>query len=180
MPEELGLAADAARAREALLTRRFGVASIADRAVPASVLRAYQSAMRSRARLDVIAAEIECAVANQRVLALNTPAGALSFSRFLHGKTLDIKEVVAEAVADCTSNAVALRSLRPSYTAASASVFAAFGCPLTAGGFVPRGPITWCIQPGGASGKWRCSVLYPDRVVRSYWSLTDDSGGSLP
>lgn len=177
MPEEVGLAADAARAREALLTRRFGVTSTADRAVPAPVMRAYQSVMRGRGRLDVIAAEIEGAVANQQALALNTPAGALSFSMFLHGKTQDIKRVVAEAVADSASNAAALRSLRPSYTAAPPS---AFGSPLMAGGFVPRGPITWCIQPGGASGKWRCSVLYPDRVVRSYWSLTDDSGGSLP
>ena len=136
--------------------------------------------MRGRGRLDVIAAEIECAVANQQALALNTPAGALSFSRFLHGKTQDIRQVVAEALADSTSNAAVLRSLRPSYATVSTSVFSAFGSPLMAGGFLPRGPITWCVQPGGASGKWRCSVLYPDLVVRSYWSLTDDSGGSLP
>lgn len=177
MPEEVGLAADAARARERSLTRRFDVASIADRAVPAPVMRAYQSAMGGRGRLDVIAAEIECAVADQQALALNTPAGARSFSMFLHGKTQDIKQVVAEAVADSASNAAVLRSLRSSYATVSAS---AFGSPLMAGGFVPRGPITWCIKPGGASGKWRCSVLYPDLVVRSYWSLTDDSGGSLP
>jgi Domain of unknown function (DUF4226) len=179
MPEEVGLAADAARAREGSLNQRFGVASIADRAVPAPVMRAYQSAMRGRRRLDVIAGEIECAVANQQALALNTPAGALNFSRFLRGKTQDIKQVVAEAVADSTSSAAVLRSLRPSYSATAPSA-TAFGSPLLGGGLVPRGPITWCIQPGGTSGKWRCSVLYPDRVVRSYWSLTDDSGGSLP
>lgn len=173
MPEEVGLAADAARARERSLTRRFDVASIADRAVPAPLLRAYQSAMRGRGRLDVIAAEIERAVANQQSLALHTPAGARSFSMFLNGKAQDIQQVVAEAVADSTSNAAVLRSLRSSYATA-------FGSPLLGGGFVPRGPVTWCIRPGGASGKWRCSVLYPDLVVRSYWSLTDDSGGSLP
>jgi len=180
MPEEVGLAADAARAREGSLTRRFDVASTADRAVPAPVMRAYQSAMRGRGRLDVIAAEIECAVANQQALALNTPAGARSFSRFLHAKTHDIKQVVAETVADSTSNAAVLRSLRPSYATVSASDLSALGSPLLGGGLAPRGPITWCVQPGGVSGKWRCSVLYPDRVVSSYWSLTDDSGGSLP
>jgi hypothetical protein len=177
MPEEVGLAADAARAREALLTRRFGVASIADRAVPAPVLRAYQSAMHGRGQLDVIAAEIESAVANQQALALNTPAGARSFSRFLREKTRDIKQLVADAAAGSTSAATVLRSLRPSYATASAS---AFESPLMAGGFVPRGPITWCIQPGGTSGSWRCSVLYPDRRVERYWSSTDNSGGSLP
>lgn len=175
MPEEVGLAADAARAREGSLTRRFDVAAIADRAVPAPVMHAYQSAMRGRGRLEVIAAEIDRAVANQQALSLNTPAGARSFSMFLHGKTQDIKQVIAEAVADSASHAATLRSLRSSYATVSA-----FGSPLMAGGFAPRGPITWCIRPGGASGKWRCSVLYPNLRVRSYWSLTDDSGGSLP
>lgn len=47
-------------------------------------------------------------------------------------------------------------------------------------GPLPDGPITWCIQPGGASGRWYCSVLYPNRRVATYWSDTDDSGGSLP
>jgi hypothetical protein len=32
----------------------------------------------------------------------------------------------------------------------------------------------------GAAGKYRCSVLYPGGKVEVYWSLTDDSGGSLP
>jgi hypothetical protein len=45
---------------------------------------------------------------------------------------------------------------------------------------LPSGPITWCLRPGGTSGKFRCSVLYPDGSVSGYWSFTDDSGGSLP
>lgn len=44
----------------------------------------------------------------------------------------------------------------------------------------PTGPIVWCLQPGGTSGKFRCSVLHPNGSVEVYWSLTDDSGGSLP
>jgi hypothetical protein len=45
---------------------------------------------------------------------------------------------------------------------------------------LPSGPIVWCLRPGGTAGKFRCSVLYPDGRVASYWSFTDDSGGSLP
>ena len=44
----------------------------------------------------------------------------------------------------------------------------------------PTGPIIWCLQPGGTYGKWRCSVLYPDLSTATYWSFTDDTGGSLP
>jgi hypothetical protein len=44
----------------------------------------------------------------------------------------------------------------------------------------PSGPITWCFRPGGTSGKFRCSVLFPNGSTDGYWSLTDDSGGGLP
>jgi hypothetical protein len=44
----------------------------------------------------------------------------------------------------------------------------------------PDGPIVWCIRPPGVFGNWRCSVLYPDLSVGTYWSPTDDSGGSVP
>ena len=44
----------------------------------------------------------------------------------------------------------------------------------------PAGPIVWCVRPEGTFGFWRCSVLYPDLSVRTYWSPSDDSGGSLP
>jgi hypothetical protein len=42
---------------------------------------------------------------------------------------------------------------------------------------VPDGPIVWCLRPRGTFGFYRCSVLYPDLSVGSYWSRTDDSGG---
>jgi hypothetical protein len=44
----------------------------------------------------------------------------------------------------------------------------------------PVGPIVWCVRPEGTFGFWRCSVLYPDLSVGTYWSPGDDSGGSLP
>jgi hypothetical protein len=45
---------------------------------------------------------------------------------------------------------------------------------------LPDGPIVWCIRPPGVFGDFRCSVLYPDLSVGTYWSPTDDSGGSAP
>jgi hypothetical protein len=170
MPEEVGLAADAARAREAVLVERFRMSAGADRAVVRAVLNASARAVAGRTRLDAIAAEIDRVVANHYALALNSPAAARSFSMFLLDKTRAIKQVVSDAAADSASNASVLRSLGSSYATA----------PPPDQGPVARGPITWCIQPGGTSGKWRCSVLDPDLGVSVYWSLTDDSYGSLP
>ena len=45
---------------------------------------------------------------------------------------------------------------------------------------VPSGPIVWCLRPQGTFGNYRCSVLYPDLRVGTYWSPSDDTGGSLP
>jgi len=44
----------------------------------------------------------------------------------------------------------------------------------------PSGPIVWCVRPEGTFGFWRCSVRYPDLSVGTYWSPSDDTGGSLP
>ncbi|MDX1883844.1 hypothetical protein [Mycolicibacterium sp. 120270] len=42
----------------------------------------------------------------------------------------------------------------------------------------PAGPIVWCLRPEGTFGHYRCSILYPDLSVGTYWSPTDDTGGS--
>lgn len=42
----------------------------------------------------------------------------------------------------------------------------------------PAGPIVWCLRPKGTFGFYRCSILYPDLSVGTYWSPTDDTGGS--
>lgn len=44
----------------------------------------------------------------------------------------------------------------------------------------PAGPIVWCLRPKGTFGFYRCSILYPSLRVGTYWSPTDDTGGSLP
>jgi hypothetical protein len=42
---------------------------------------------------------------------------------------------------------------------------------------LPEGPIVWCLRPNGTFGMYRCSILYPDLRVSSYWSPTDDTHG---
>jgi hypothetical protein len=41
----------------------------------------------------------------------------------------------------------------------------------------PAGPIVWCLRPNGTFGRYRCSILYPDLRVSTYWSTTDDTHG---
>jgi hypothetical protein len=104
--EQTGRGADAARGREVELTEAARVPGAADRAVEPTLRAAYQSALRGRRQLDAIAIDIEAAVAKQQALALDTPAGAAEFSRFLRAKTLDINRVVAQTVADSRAGAL--------------------------------------------------------------------------
>jgi hypothetical protein len=42
---------------------------------------------------------------------------------------------------------------------------------------LPEGPVVWCLRPNGTFGRYRCSILYPDLRVSTYWSSTDDTHG---
>jgi hypothetical protein len=42
---------------------------------------------------------------------------------------------------------------------------------------IPEGPVVWCLRPNGTFGRYRCSILYPDLKVSTYWSSTDDTHG---
>jgi hypothetical protein len=42
---------------------------------------------------------------------------------------------------------------------------------------IPESPIVWCLRPNGTFGRYRCSILYPDLRVSTYWSPTDDTHG---
>ncbi|WP_052739862.1 DUF4226 domain-containing protein [Mycobacterium sp. UM_Kg27] len=117
MPEELGAHADAARAREDVLARRLQRSTQADRAFLATVRGATQVALRGRTRLDGIEAEIREALAHNRASALNTPAGARQFQRFLTAKTRDIHQVIADTVVDSHARAQAVHSLGGGYVA---------------------------------------------------------------
>lgn len=116
MPEELGAHADAARVREDALAQRLQRSVQADRAFLATLQGATQVALLGRKRLDSIEAEIRAALAHHRALALDTPAGARQFQRFLTAKTHDIHQVIADTVADSQARARAVRSLGGGYS----------------------------------------------------------------
>ncbi len=115
MPDEQGVHADAARAREDALVRQLRASAAGDRAATATVGDAYAAALGGRQRLDSIEAEIESAVANQRTLALDTPAGAHRFIGFLAAKAHDIQQVIAQTEADSEAKAALLQSLSGYY-----------------------------------------------------------------
>ncbi|BAW11617.1 Biofilm regulator, BssS [Mycobacterium tuberculosis] len=105
------------RAREVALTQHIGVSAETDRAVVPKLRQAYDSLVCGRRRLGAIGAEIENAVAHQRALGLDTPAGARNFSRFLATKAHDITRVLAATAAESQAGAARLRSLASSYQA---------------------------------------------------------------
>ncbi len=49
--------------------------------------------------------------------------------------------------------------------------------PSPPGPTLPAGPVVWCLRPNGTFGSYRCSILYPDLTVSTYWSPTDDTHG---
>ncbi|MGB3333778.1 MAG: DUF4226 domain-containing protein [Mycobacterium sp.] len=116
MPEELGAHADAARGREDALAGRLQRSVQTDRAFLTTVRGAAQVAVQGRRRLDSIEAEIRTALAQHRALAVDTPAGARQFQRFLTAKTRDIHQVIAETVADSQARVRAVRVLSDGYT----------------------------------------------------------------
>lgn len=115
MPEEHGAQAAAARAREKSLTARFQAAAHADQGLTAAVRDVADHARAGRRRLDAIDAEIRDAVVVRQMLALDTPAGARQFQLFLAAKTLDIRRVVADAVAADSAGAALLWSTGAGY-----------------------------------------------------------------
>lgn len=82
----------------------------------ATVRGATQVAVQGRRRLDSIEAEIREALAHHRALALDTPAGARQFQRFLTAKTRDIHQVIADTVADSQDRARSARSRGGGYS----------------------------------------------------------------
>lgn len=123
--------------------------------------------MRGRQQLGAIAADIERAVANQRALSLDTPAGAAAFSRFLAVKTQDINRVVAETTAHVRAGVATLESLGPSYQAAG------FGPkpeepPPAPVPFPPYQPKVW--------GACRARGQDPDKVVRTFYHAPVSAG----
>jgi Domain of unknown function (DUF4226) len=97
-----GAAADAIRDAEAALAHQNSATAQVDLEVVTAVLNAHQKNSEGREALNTLQHDIEAAVTTRSDL--DTPAGARDFQRFLIGKLRDIRDVVANASLDDTSN----------------------------------------------------------------------------
>jgi len=97
-----GDAADAIRGAEAALAQQNSTTAQVDLQVVTAVLNAHQKNAEGREALNRLQHDIEAAVTARSDL--DTPAGARDFQRFLIGKLRDIRDVVANASLDDTSN----------------------------------------------------------------------------
>lgn len=117
MADEAGGSASAvASAQHALSARRATVVE-ADAVLCTALADAHRQTVDAVRQLDSIATDIETAVAQQHLLALDTPDGAREFARFLLAKQREISAVVTSAVALAEAKAAELQQLRESYRA---------------------------------------------------------------
>jgi hypothetical protein len=138
-------------------------------------------------RLDAIAAQTRAT--GQAAPTARTPAAQRVILTALRSQVAQAQDVVNTAKTQAAGLAGLVRALKypldrpgpavPGDVPAPPGKNVDVAPPLSETPF-PAGPIVWCIRPQGTFGFWRCSVLYPDLSVGTYWSPTDDSGGSLP
>lgn len=113
MPDEQGVFADAARAREQQLVRQLAAAADLDRSFEGIVRGAQQYNLQSRRRLDAIEAEVTHAAAGWP--ALDTPAGSRQFQSYLTGKTREVHQIVAAAATDSRQRTAQVQALTGRY-----------------------------------------------------------------
>lgn len=106
---------DAVRGSEASLAQRDARLVEADQQLAAILTQAHTSAAGALRRLTEIEDEINSAVQNQDAMAIDTPAGALSFHKFLLAKHQEIHTVVADAYNEDIAAGAQLESLLPQY-----------------------------------------------------------------
>jgi Domain of unknown function (DUF4226) len=111
-----GAAADAIRDAEAALAHQNSATAQVDLQVVTAVLNAHQKNAEGREALDTLQHDIEAAVTTRSDL--DTPAGARDFQRFLIGKLRDIRDVVANASLDDTSNSALMAAWTSLYESA--------------------------------------------------------------
>ncbi len=115
MAEQAGWSVAAIQARQAALARRYSAVNDVDRLLVDALVGAHTATVEGVARLDAIAAEIDHAVQNQAALALDTPAGAREFQKFLLTKQREILSVVAHARELDAATKAALEALPERY-----------------------------------------------------------------
>lgn len=98
------------------LSGRHITVAEADHALAEALTAAHSATVEAVQRLDAIAADIESAVAQQDAFALDTPAGAREFHRFLIAKHREIIDIVSVTAADSQSKSMALQQLLAHYS----------------------------------------------------------------
>lgn len=111
----MGQPADAMRNSEASLASRDAQVAEADQQLSAILLQAHSTVSDALQRLAAIEGEIDSAVRDQDALALDTPAGALSFHKFLLAKQQEIQSIVADAHSEDVAQSATLRTLLAQY-----------------------------------------------------------------
>jgi hypothetical protein len=115
MSEDAGSSLSAVAAVGDALSARHDAVVTADHTLAAAVIEAHAVTVDALGRLDAISAEIENAVAQQHLLALDTAAGAREFQHFLLARHRDIIAVVSEAANRADAAAAQVQGLAASY-----------------------------------------------------------------
>ena len=163
---------------------QLGQAAHTDTALQAHVATAAALAQTGAQRLEAIAAQTRATA--QAASTATTPAAQRTILAALRSQVAQVADVVDTAKQRASGLASEIGLLgypldrpgpgppgRPDNNPIPAA-------PAVQEPPLPAGPIVWCVRPEGTFGFWRCSVLYPDLSVGTYWSPSDDSGGSLP
>ena len=121
MVDQAGHSATAMVAASGALAAQHAAANEADRALAEALAGAQAATVEGLRRLDAIEADIESALAQQDGLALDTPAGAHQFHRFLLTKHREIIDIVAQTAADGEAKSAVLQGLMRRYLDAPTS-----------------------------------------------------------
>ena len=117
MVEQAGTSASAFAETQDALAARHGTLVEADLLLSAAVANAHTAATDALQQVDAIEAEIESAVAQQELLALDTAAGSREFQRFLLAKQQQILAIVTDAVSHAAAKTADIQRLQAQYRA---------------------------------------------------------------
>ena len=143
----------------------LSAAGDSDTALQSHVVRATALARIGARHLDVVVAQTrETSRAAATVTSPEAERIVLTALRRHVTQAADVVDSIRQQGAELATHTNSLRYEMPA-------------APSPAGPPLPAGPIVWCLRPNGTFGRYRCSILYPDLRVSTYWSTTDDTHG---
>lgn len=143
----------------------LSAAGHSDTALQSHVVTAAALARTGAQRLDVVAAKTrETSRAATTVTSPEAERMILTALRRHVTQTVDVVASIRQQGAELATSISLLDYEMPA-------------APSPQGPPLPAGPIVWCLRPNGTFGRYRCSILYPDLRVSTYWSTTDDTHG---